>query len=365
MSGNTFGKLFTLTTSGESHGAGYLGIVDGCPPGMVLSETDLQIDLDRRKPAKSRHVTQRKESDKVKITSGVFEGITTGTPIGLIIENEDQKSKDYGDIKDMFRPGHADYTYQQKYGIRDYRGGGRASARETCMRVAAGAIAKKYLKEKFGIIIRGYLSQLGPIKIEHKSWDEVENNVFFCPDSSRISELDDYMDALRKEGESVGARIDIHAESVPVGLGEPIFDRLDADIAKGMMSINAVKGVEIGVGFGCVEHKGTVHRDEITPDGFEGNNSGGVLGGISSGQDILVSIALKPTSSIRLPGNTVDKSGQATEVATKGRHDPCVGIRATPIAEAMLALVLMDHVLRHRGQNADVVSETPIIPSSK
>ena len=365
MSGNTFGKLFTLTTSGESHGAGYLGIVDGCPPGMVLSETDLQIDLDRRKPAKSRHVTQRKESDKVKITSGVFEGITTGTPIGLIIENEDQKSKDYGDIKDMFRPGHADYTYQQKYGIRDYRGGGRASARETCMRVAAGAIAKKYLKEKFGIIIRGYLSQLGPIKIEHKSWDEVENNVFFCPDSSRISELDDYMDALRKEGESVGARIDIHAESVPVGLGEPIFDRLDADIAKGMMSINAVKGVEIGVGFGCVEHKGTIHRDEITPEGFEGNNSGGVLGGISSGQDILVSIALKPTSSIRLPGNTVDKSGQATEVATKGRHDPCVGIRATPIAEAMLALVLMDHVLRHRGQNADVVSETPIIPSSK
>ena len=365
MSGNTFGKLFTLTTSGESHGAGYLGIVDGCPPGMVLSETDLQIDLDRRKPAKSRHVTQRKESDKVKITSGVFEGITTGTPIGLIIENEDQKSKDYGDIKDMFRPGHADYTYQQKYGIRDYRGGGRASARETCMRVAAGAIAKKYLKEKFGIIIRGYLSQLGPIKIEHKSWDEVENNVFFCPDPSRISELDDYMDALRKEGESVGARIDIHAESVPVGLGEPIFDRLDADIAKGMMSINAVKGVEIGVGFGCVEHKGTVHRDEITPEGFEGNNSGGVLGGISSGQDILVSIALKPTSSIRLPGNTVDKSGQATEVATKGQHDPCVGIRATPIAEAMLALVLMDHVLRHRGQNADVVSETPIIPSSK
>ena len=365
MSGNTFGKLFTLTTSGESHGSGYLGIVDGCPPGMVLSETDLQIDLDRRKPAKSRHVTQRKESDKVKITSGVFEGITTGTPIGLIIENEDQKSKDYGDIKDMFRPGHADYTYQQKYGIRDYRGGGRASARETCMRVAAGAIAKKYLKEKFGIIIRGYLSQLGPIKIEHKSWDEVENNVFFCPDPGRISELDDYMDALRKEGESVGARIDIHAESVPVGLGEPIFDRLDADIAKGMMSINAVKGVEIGVGFGCVEHKGTVHRDEITPEGFEGNNSGGVLGGISSGQDILVSIALKPTSSIRLPGNTVDKSGQATEVATKGRHDPCVGIRATPIAEAMLALVLMDHVLRHRGQNADVVSETPIIPSSK
>jgi len=365
MSGNTFGKLFTLTTSGESHGSGYLGIIDGCPPGMALSESDLQIDLDRRKPAKSRHVTQRKESDTVEITSGVFEGMTTGTPIGLLIKNEDQKSKDYGEIKDMFRPGHADYTYQQKYGIRDYRGGGRASARETCMRVAAGAIAKKYLKEKFGLIIRGYLSQLGPIKIEHKSWDEVENNVFFCPDANKVSELDDYMDALRKEGESVGARINICAASVPVGLGEPIFDRLDADIAKGMMSINAVKGVEIGVGFGCVEHKGTQHRDEITPKGFVGNNAGGILGGISSGQDITVSIALKPTSSIRLPGNTVDKSGKATEVATKGRHDPCVGIRATPIAEAMLALVLMDHMLRHRAQNADVVSETPIIPSSK
>ena len=365
MSGNTFGKLFTLTTSGESHGSGYLGIVDGCPPGMALSESDLQIDLDRRKPAKSRHVTQRKESDTVAITSGVFKGTTTGTPIGLLIKNEDQKTKDYGNIKDMFRPGHADYTYQQKYGIRDYRGGGRASARETCMRVAAGAIAKKYLKEKFGITIRGYLSQLGPIKIEHKDWGEVENNVFFCPDANRISELDDYMDALRKEGESVGARINIQAENVPVGLGEPIFDRLDADIAKGMMSINAVKGVELGVGFGCVEHKGTQHRDEITPKGFIGNNSGGVLGGISSGQDVIVSIALKPTSSIRLPGNTVDKSGKATEVATKGRHDPCVGIRATPIAEAMLALVIMDHVLRHRAQNADVVSETPIIPSSK
>lgn len=365
MSGNTFGKLFTITTAGESHGPGLVCIVDGCPPELALSEADLQHDLDRRKPGKSRHVTQRKESDTVKIMSGVFEGVTTGTPIALIIENEDQKSKDYGNIKDMFRPGHADYTYQQKYGIRDYRGGGRSSARETCMRVAAGGIAKKYLKEKFGLIIRGYLAQIGPLNIAHKDWDEVDNNAFFCPDKDRISELEDYMDALRKEGESVGARINIVAEKVPVGLGEPIFDRLDADIAKAMMSINAVKGVEIGAGFAAIEHKGTQHRDEMTPEGFIGNNAGGVLGGISSGQDILVSIALKPTSSIRLPGDTIDKSGQATQVVTKGRHDPCVGIRATPIAEAMLALVLMDHVLRHRGQNADVVSETPIVPASQ
>lgn len=365
MSGNTLGKIFTISSAGESHGAGYVCIVDGCPPGMALTEADMQHDLDRRKPGKSRHVTQRKESDSVKIMSGVFEGVTTGTPIGLLIENEDQKSKDYGNIMDMFRPGHADYTYQQKYGIRDHRGGGRASARETCMRVAAGAIAKKYLKEKFGILIRGYLSQIGSITIEHKDWDEVDNNAFFCPDAGRISELDDYMDALRKEGESIGARIDVVAEKVPVGLGEPVFDRLDADIAKAMMSINAVKGVEIGAGFGSVEHKGTEHRDEMTPEGFVGNNAGGILGGISSGQDILVSIALKPTSSIRLPGDTVDKAGKATEVVTKGRHDPCVGIRATPIAEAMLALVLMDHVLRHRAQCADVKSETPIIPASK
>jgi chorismate synthase len=364
MSGNTFGKLFTVTSAGESHGPGLICIVDGCPPGMALSEADMQHDLDRRKPGKSRHVTQRKESDTVKIMSGVFEGVTTGTPIGLLIENEDQKSKDYGNIKDMFRPGHADYTYQQKYGIRDYRGGGRSSARETCMRVAAGGIAKKYLKEKFGITIRGYLAQIGPLKIEHKDWDEVENNAFFCPDPDRVSELDDYMDALRKEGESIGARINVVAENVPVGLGEPIFDRLDADIAKAMMSINAVKGVEIGAGFESVEHKGTQHRDEMTPEGFVGNNAGGILGGISSGQDVLVSMALKPTSSIRLPGDTIDKSGQATEVVTKGRHDPCVGIRATPIAEAMLALVLMDHVLRHRAQNADVQSVTPVIPSS-
>jgi chorismate synthase len=364
MSGNTFGKLFTITSAGESHGPALICIVDGCPPGLALTEADMQHDLDRRKPGKSRHVTQRKESDSVKIMSGVFEGVTTGTPIGLLIENEDQKSKDYGNIKDMFRPGHADYTYQQKYGIRDYRGGGRSSARETCMRVAAGGIAKKYLKEKFGLVIRGYLAQIGPIKIELKDWDEVDNNAFFCPDVSRVSELDDYMDALRKEGESIGARINVVAENVPVGLGEPIFDRLDADIAKAMMCINAVKGVEIGAGFESVEHKGTHHRDEMTPEGFVGNNAGGILGGISSGQDILVSIALKPTSSIRLPGDTIDKTGQATEVVTKGRHDPCVGIRATPIAEAMLALVLMDHVLRHRGQNADVHSTTPIVPAS-
>jgi len=365
MSGNTFGKLFTITSAGESHGPALICIVDGCPPGMALSEADMQHDLDRRKPGKSRHVTQRKESDTVKIMSGVFEGVTTGTPIGLLIENEDQKSKDYGNIKDMFRPGHADYTYQQKYGIRDYRGGGRSSARETCMRVAAGGIAKKYLKEKFGITIRGYLAQIGPLKIEHKDWDEVENNAFFCPDPDRVSELDDYMDALRKEGESIGARINVVAQNVPVGLGEPIFDRLDADIAKAIMSINAVKGVEIGAGFESVEHKGTHHRDEMTPEGFVGNNAGGVLGGISSGQDVLVSMALKPTSSIRLPGDTIDKTGQPAEVVTKGRHDPCVGIRATPIAEAMLALVLMDHVLRNRGQNADVESETPLVPASK
>lgn len=365
MSGNTLGKLFTVTSAGESHGPALVCIVDGCPPGLALTEADMQHDLDRRKPGKSRHVTQRKESDTVKILSGVFEGVTTGTPIALLIENEDQKSKDYGNIKDMFRPGHADYTYQQKYGIRDYRGGGRSSARETAMRVAAGGIAKKYLKEKFGLHVRGYLAQLGSEKIEFKTWDEVDNNPFFCPDPDLVPELEKYMDALRKEGESVGARINVIAQQVPVGLGEPIFDRLDADIAKAMMSINAVKGVEIGAGFGVVELKGTDNRDDITPGGFVGNNAGGVLGGISTGQDITVSIALKPTSSIRLPGDTVDINGQATEVVTKGRHDPCVGIRATPIAEAMLALVLMDHVLRHRGQNADVKSVTPVIPANK
>jgi len=339
MSGNTFGKLFTITTCGESHGAGYACIVDGCPPGMELSEEDLQKDLDRRKPGKSRHVTQRKETDLVRIISGVFEGVTTGTPIGLLIDNTDQKSKDYAKINDLFRPGHADYTYQQKYGI-------------------------KYLKEKFGIIIRGYLSQIGPIEIEFKDWNEVENNAFFCPDPARVDELDKYMDALRKEGDSIGARINVVAENVPPGLGEPVFDRFDADIAKAIMSINAVKGVEIGAGFNSINEKGTEHRDEMTPEGFIGNHAGGVLGGISSGQDVLVSMALKPTSSIRLPGQTVNVQGDASEVKTTGRHDPCVGIRATPIAEAMLALVIMDHVLRHRGQNADVQSITPVVPAS-
>lgn len=363
MSGNTFGKLFTVTTSGESHGKGYLCIVDGCPPGMELSEADIQIDLDRRKPGKSRHVTQRRESDTVTIMSGVFEGRTTGTPIGLLIENEDQRSKDYSKIKDRFRPGHADYTYLQKYGINDYRGGGRASARETCMRVAAGAIAKKYLLEKAGILIRGYLSQIGPVRIEFRDWAGVEDNPFFCPDPDKVAELEAYMDALRKEGDSVGARINVIAENVPVGLGEPVFDRLDAEIAHALMSINAVKGVEIGAGFASIEQKGTGHRDEMTPEGFLSNNAGGILGGISTGQDVLASIALKPTSSIRLPGRTVDVNGDAVEVITTGRHDPCVGIRAVPIAEAMLALVLMDHLLRHRAQNADVKPPVPIVPS--
>ena len=363
MSGNTFGKLFTLTTAGESHGLGYVGIVDGCPPGLELSEADLQVDLDRRKPGKSRHVTQRKESDTVKIFSGVFEGVTTGTPIGLVIENEDQKSKDYSNIKDMFRPGHADYTYLQKYGIRDYRGGGRSSARETCMRVAAAGIAKKYLLEKFGMNIRGYLAELGPNVIDFTSWDGVNDNPFFSPDPNSIPELESYMDALRKSGDSVGARINIVADNMPVGLGEPIFDRLDADIAKAMMSINAVKGVEIGAGFDCIQQTGTQHRDEMRSEGFLSNHAGGVLGGISSGQDLLVSIALKPTSSIRLPGKTINRQGSEDEAITKGRHDPCVGIRATPIAEAMLALTIMDHVLRHRGQCGDVVPETPVVPA--
>ncbi len=363
MSGNSFGKLFSISTSGESHGSGYLCIVDGCPPGMELSEADLQEDLDRRKPGKSRHVTQRRESDTVKIMSGVFDGLTTGTPIGLLIENEDQRSKDYSKIKEVFRPGHADYTYQQKYGLRDYRGGGRASARETCMRVAAGAIAKKYLHQHCGLLIRGYLAQLGPIELDCKDWDEVEQNPFFSADPDKVAELETYMDELRKDGDSIGARVNIIAENVPVGLGEPVFDRLDADIAKAMMSINAVKGVEIGAGFGAIEQKGSEHRDEITPSGFLSNHAGGSLGGISSGQDIQVSIALKPTSSIRLPGQTINLQGASDEVVTTGRHDPCVGIRATPIAEAMLAIVLMDHLLRHRGQNAEVKSTVPIIPA--
>lgn len=364
MSGNTFGKLFTVTTFGESHGLALGAIIDGCPPGMELTEADLQLDLDRRKPGTSRHTTQRREDDQVKILSGVFEGKTTGTPIGLLIENTDQRSKDYGKIQEQFRPAHADYTYQQKYGIRDHRGGGRSSARETAMRVAAGAIAKKYLLEAHGITIRGYLSQLGPIKVEKLDWDEVERNPFFCPDADKVPEMEAYMDALRKEGDSIGARIDVVAEGVPPGLGEPVFDRLDAEIAHAIMSINAVKGVEIGAGFASVEQKGSEHRDEMSQEGFLSNFAGGVLGGISSGQNITVSMALKPTSSLRLPGQSVDVNGEPCEIITTGRHDPCVGIRATPIAEAMLAIVLMDHLLRHRGQNSGVKQITPIIPPS-
>jgi chorismate synthase len=364
MSGNSFGKLFTVTSFGESHGPAIGCIVDGCPPGMPLSEADLQVDLDRRRPGTSRHTTQRRELDQVQILSGVFEGKTTGTPIALIIHNIDQRSKDYGKIMDSFRPGHADYTYYKKYGIRDYRGGGRSSARETAMRVAAGGIAKKYLKEHFGIRIRGYLSQLGPVRLELKDWDAVDQNPFFSPDPDKVSELESYMDALRKEGNSIGARVNVKAEGVPVGWGEPIFDRLDADIAHAMMSINAVKGVEIGAGFESVVQKGTEHRDEMTPEGYLSNHAGGVLGGISSGQDIEVSIALKPTSSLRLPGQSIDIHGQATTVITEGRHDPCVGIRATPIAEAMLAIALMDHMLRHRAQNADVKVDLADIPAS-
>ena len=363
MSGNSFGKLFVVTSFGESHGPAIGCIVDGCPPGLELSEEDLQGDLDRRKPGTSRHTTQRREDDVVQILSGVFEGKTTGTPIALMIQNKDQRSKDYGNIMDQFRPGHADYTYTQKYGFRDYRGGGRSSARETAMRVAAGGIAKKYLAEKYGILIRGYLSQLGPIKLELKDWDVVNTNAFFCPDADKVAELEAYMDALRKEGNSVGAKVSVVAEGVPPGLGEPIFDRIDADIGHAMMSINAVKGVEVGAGFGCVTQKGTEHRDEITPEGFLSNHAGGTLGGISSGQDIVVHMALKPTSSLHLPGRSVDINGNPVEVITKGRHDPCVGIRATPIAEAMLALVIMDHMLRHRAQNMDVSSPTPVIPA--
>ena len=360
MSGNTFGKLFTVTSFGESHGIALGCIVDGCPPGLALTEADLQHDLDRRKPGTSRHTTQRKEPDEVRILSGVFEGKTTGTPIGLLIENTDQKSKDYGNIKDQFRPAHADYTYWHKYGIRDYRGGGRSSARETAMRVAAGAIAKKYL-QSLGIQVRGYLSQLGPIKIDKVDWSIVNENPFFCPDADKVEAMSSYMDALRKEGDSIGARITVVAEGVPPGLGEPIFDRLDADLAHALMSINAVKGVEIGAGFDSVEQKGTQHRDELTPQGFLSNNAGGILGGISSGQEIVAHMALKPTSSLHLPGRSIDIHGNPVEVVTKGRHDPCVGIRATPIAEAMMAIVLMDHLLRHRAQNADVQVSTPDI----
>jgi chorismate synthase len=361
MSGNSFGKLFTVTGFGESHGPAIGCIVDGCPPGLELNEADLQGDLDRRRPGKTRFVTQRKELDKVKILSGVFEGKTTGTPIAMIIENTDQRSKDYGNIMHQFRPAHADYTYHQKYGFRDYRGGGRASARETAMRVAAGGIAKKHLQQHYGIEIQGYLSQLGPVKVEKLDWDFIEKSAFFCPDPDKEQQIEDYMKALK--GDSIGARINVIARNMPPGLGEPIFDRLDADIAHAMMSINAVKGVEIGAGFESVTQKGTEHRDEITPEGFLSNNAGGILGGISSGQDILVSMALKATSSLSIPGRSVNTDGEPVEVVTKGRHDPCVGIRATPIAEAMLAIVLMDHMLRHRAQNMNVDSGTPIIPA--
>jgi len=364
VSGNTIGKLFTVTSFGESHGLAIGCIVDGCPPGLALSEMDLQPDLERRRPGKTRHTTQRREQDEVQILSGVFEGRTTGAPIALLIHNTDQRSKDYGEIMDRFRPGHADYTYQQKYGLRDYRGGGRSSARETAMRVAAGAIAKKYLSERLHVSVRGFLAQLGPIAYEHFDWAVVEQNPFFFPDAAKVAELEAYMDALRKEGNSIGARITVVAKGIPPGLGEPIFDRLDADLAHALMSINAVKGVEIGAGFACVEQKGTEHRDEMTPQGFLSNNAGGILGGISSGQDIVASIALKPTSSIRLPGRSVNVAGEPVEVITKGRHDPCVGIRATPIAEAMVAIVLLDHLLRQRGQNADVRSQTPVIPAA-
>ncbi|WP_184200079.1 chorismate synthase [Chitinimonas taiwanensis] len=362
MSGSSLGLLFTVTSFGESHGPAIGCVVDGCPPGLALCEADIQAELDRRKPGTSRHVTQRKEPDTVEILSGVFEGKTTGAPIGLLIRNQDQRSQDYGKIVDTFRPGHADYTYWHKYGIRDYRGGGRSSARETAVRVAAGAIAKKWLKERYGVEIRGYMSQLGEIAIPFKAWQHVDQNAFFAPNDEVIPQLESYMDQIRAERDSVGAKIEVVAENVPVGWGEPVYDRLDADIAYAMMSINAVKGVEIGDGFDTVAQRGSVHGDELTPAGFASNHAGGVLGGISTGQDIRVSLALKPTSSIPQPRNSIDKAGHAVEMATTGRHDPCVGIRATPIAEAMLALVLIDHALRHRAQNADVQVDTPRIP---
>lgn len=359
MSGNTFGKLFTVTSFGESHGPALGCIVDGCPPGMALAAEDIQRDLERRKPGKSRHTTQRKEADAVKILSGVFAGKTTGTPIGLLIENTDQRPKDYSKIADSFRPGHADYTYQHKYGLRDYRGGGRSSARETAMRVAAGAIAKQYLQQKHAIEIRGCLLQLGPIKAEKIEWEVVESNPFFFPDRDKIAEIESYMDALRKEGNSIGAKIKLVASRVPPGLGEPIFDRLDAELAHSLMSINAVKGVEIGDGFACVASKGTDFRDEMTAEGFLSNHAGGILGGISTGQELVATIALKPTSSLRLPAKSINRQGDTVEIVTHGRHDPCVGIRATPIAEAMMAITLMDHVLRQRAQNGDVNSGLP------
>ncbi|WP_018992710.1 chorismate synthase [Aromatoleum toluclasticum] len=354
MSGNSIGKLFVVTTFGESHGMAIGCVVDGCPPGLELDETDIQPDLDRRRPGQSRFTTARSEDDKVEILSGVFEGRTTGTPIALLIRNTDQRSRDYSRIKNLFRPGHADFTYQRKYGIRDHRGGGRSSSRETAARVAAGAIARKYLKQRFGVQIAGYVAKLGPISADRIDWDEIGRNPFFFPDASKIPELERYLDSLRTAGDSVGARVNVVARGVPAGLGEPVFDRLDADIAHALMSINAVRGVELGDGFACVEQTGSQHRDEIEQTGFRSNRAGGTLGGISSGQDILASIALKPTSSIRIPGKTIDVVGKPATIETYGRHDPCVGIRAVPIAEAMVALVLLDHALRDRAQNADV-----------
>ncbi len=364
MAGNSIGQLFRVTTFGESHGPALGAIVDGCPPGMALSAEDLQVDLDRRKPGTSPYATQRREDDRVEILSGVFEGRTTGTPIGLLIRNEDQKSKDYTAIAHTFRPGHADYTYTHKYGFRDYRGGGRSSARETAMRVAAGGIAKKYLRERFGVLVRGHVQQIGPVCATMLDWDEVNRNPFFCGDVHVLPQMQALIEQLRREGSSCGALLQVVAQGVPVGWGEPVFDRMDADIAHAMMSINAVKAVAIGDGFDVVDQRGDQHRDELTPAGFTANHAGGVLGGISSGQDILVRIALKPTSSITTPGRSIDDAGQPVTMLTKGRHDPCVGVRATPIAEAMLAIVLMDHALRHRAQNADVSVTTPVIPSA-
>jgi chorismate synthase len=361
VAGNSFGRIFTVTSFGESHGPALGCVVDGCPPGMALSEADLQPDVERRRPGTSQFTSQRREPDSVRILSGVFEGKTTGTPIGLMVENVDQRSRDYDKIKDRFRPGHADYTYQQKYGFRDYRGGGRSSARETVMRVAAGAIARKYLRERLQVSIHGYLAQMGSIVLEPKDPPSAYDNPFFCPDPSRLKELEDLIWSLREAGDSIGARVTVIAKGVPPGLGEPVFERLDADLASAMMGINAVKGVEIGAGFKAVAQRGSEHRDEMTPQGFKSNHAGGVLGGISSGQDIVVSLALKPTSSIVLPGDTIDLQGNPVEVVTTGRHDPCVGMRATPIAEAMMALVLMDHYLRFRAQCMDVVRTTPVI----
>ena len=359
MSGNSFGNSFVVTTFGESHGVALGCVIDGCPPGLEISEEDIQKELDKRKPGSSKYTTQRKENDEVEILSGVFEGVTTGTPIGLLIRNKDQKSKDYDELKNVFRPSHADYVYSKKYGIRDHRGGGRSSARETAMRVASGAIAKKYLNEKLGINIRGYLSQIGSIKVSNIDFEQINQNPFFCPDSEILLDIENLIDELREDGDSVGAKIDISVSNMPVGIGEPVFDKLEADLAKGLMSINAVKGFEIGKGFGLVASKGSESRDEMTPEGYLSNNSGGISGGISTGQEIKISIALKPTSSISKEGQTIDAEGESQQIQVQGRHDPCVGVRATPIAEAMTALVIMDHFLRNRAQNADVVTEIP------